>query len=155
MKIKVVSVFPSAPWINRQSRDTPVRAHDQQDFSNSCSPETCLFAIRRLRICHLCNLIIRLALFWQKFRVDRQRNYSSVYWWYFQVFHLNNSSVIPVSFQCHSSVIPVSFQRHHSICTTQRTSSNQILISFLLGKNQIGLNDWKVWKVRNKIVMFY
>ena len=41
--IKVVTVFPSAQWINRQSRDTPMRTHNPQDFSNSRCSEYILY----------------------------------------------------------------------------------------------------------------
>ena len=87
--IKVVTVFPSAQWINRQSRDTPMRTHNPQDFSNSRSSEYILY----LHISNQTCIDLTKVQDWSPkglfIRIDEFSKYS----------HSNNSCAIPFARQ--------------------------------------------------------
>ena len=89
VKIKVVTVFPSAQWINRQSRDTPMRTHNPQDFSNSRSSEYILY----LHISNQTCIDLTKVQDWSPkglfIRIDEFSKYS----------HSNNSCAIPFARQ--------------------------------------------------------
>ena len=89
MTIKVVTVFPSAQWINRQSRDTPMRTHNPQDFSNSRSSEYILY----LHISNQTCIDLTKVQDWSPkglfIRIDEFSKYS----------HSNNSCAIPFARQ--------------------------------------------------------
>ena len=85
VKIKVVTVFPSAQWINRQSRDTLMRTHNPQDFSNSRSSEY----ISYIHISYQTCIDLTKVQDWSPkglfIRIDEFSKYS----------HSNNSCAIP------------------------------------------------------------